>query len=70
MMMMPSLATTLASTVRTKRNVPSGIGSDGGICSIQQDIYLALKKLLGNCIMLSNLFNQVTTETSNCAYTN
>jgi hypothetical protein len=34
---------------------------------LQQDIYLALKKLLGQCIMLSNLFNQVTTETSTCA---
>jgi hypothetical protein len=34
---------------------------------LQQDIYLALKKLLGKSIMLSNLFNQVTTETSNCA---
>ena len=34
---------------------------------LQQDIYLALKKLLGKSIMLSNLFNQVTTEISNCA---
>ena len=35
--------------------------------SLQQDIYLVLKKLNGKSIMLSNLFNQVTTETSNCA---
>jgi len=34
---------------------------------LQQDIYLALRKLLGRSIMLSNLFNQVTTETSDCA---
>jgi hypothetical protein len=34
---------------------------------LQQDIYLALKKLLSKSIMLSNLFNQVTTETSDCA---
>jgi hypothetical protein len=34
---------------------------------LQQDIYLALKKLLSKNIMLSNLFNQVTTETSDCA---
>ena len=34
---------------------------------LQQYISSALKKLLGKCIMLSNLFNQVTTETSNCA---
>jgi len=34
---------------------------------LQQDIYLALKKLLSKSIMLSNFFNQVTTETSDCA---
>jgi hypothetical protein len=34
---------------------------------LQQDVYLALKRILGKSIMVSNLFNQVTTETSNCA---
>ena len=28
---------------------------------------MALKRLLGKSIMVSNLFNQVTTETSSCA---
>ena len=28
---------------------------------------MALKRLLGRSIMVSNLFNQVTTETSSCA---
>ena len=34
---------------------------------LQQDVYLALKRILGKSIMVSNLFNQVTTETSSCA---
>ena len=34
---------------------------------LQQDVYLALKRLLGKSIIVSNLFNQVTTETSSCA---
>jgi hypothetical protein len=34
---------------------------------LHHDIYMALKRLLGKSIMVSNLFNQVTTETSSCA---
>jgi hypothetical protein len=34
---------------------------------LQQDDYLALERLLCKSIMVSNLFNQVTTVTSSCA---
>jgi hypothetical protein len=34
---------------------------------LQQDVYLAFKKLLGKSIMVRNLFNKVITETSSCA---
>jgi hypothetical protein len=34
---------------------------------LHHDIYMSLKRLLGKSIMVSNLFNQVTTETSSCA---
>jgi hypothetical protein len=35
---------------------------------LQEDVYLALKKLLGKSIMASTLLNQVTTKTTHCAY--
>jgi len=34
---------------------------------LHHDIYMVLKKLLGKSLMVSHLFNQVTTETSRCA---
>ena len=34
---------------------------------LHYDIYMALKRLLGKSLMVSHLFNQVTTETSSCA---
>ena len=34
---------------------------------LHHDIYMALKRLLGKSLMVSHLFHQVTTETSNCA---
>jgi hypothetical protein len=39
----------------------------GSLHQLNHDIYIALKRLLGKSLMVSHLFHQVTTETSNCA---
>ena len=39
----------------------------GSLHQLHHDIYMALKRHLGKSLMVSHLFHQVTTETSNCA---